>query len=97
MNITSSPEEVETSTHLTSELGTGAALDHQKWFNFLNELQSSLSEAIEYGTTSQLKIEQREELLRALNANPLKQEIFLEISDQGDLISESETKKWQEI
>lgn len=96
-NVSGSPSDIETATHLTSENGTGSLIAEDKWFSFLTDLKYLLEQAVTDSTTSHLQIEQREELLRALNANPFKKEIYVEVSDQGDLITESGTLSWQEI
>ena len=96
-NVTAAPQDVGNSTYLTSKLGTGEALNSQKWFQFLDQLQENFKQAIQTSTTSQIPYKKREELLTALNSNPWKTEIYLEVTNQGDLVSESQTLSWKDI
>lgn len=97
MNIDDHPESIETATHISSELGTGTPIDKEKWYTLLDQLKTQFEKAVHQGTTSQISKEDRGTLLTALNANPLKTELFLEVTDQGHLVTESQTLAWSSL
>ena len=72
MNVDDHPKNIETATHIASELGTGQPIGDKKWCTFLDQLKVQFERSINQGTTSQISKEDRGILLIALNANPLK-------------------------
>lgn len=95
MNVNDHPQSIEDATHIASELGR--AVDDEKWWDLLNQLQIQFKKAVHQGTIIQISEKDREDLLTALNVNPLKQELFLEVTDQGNLITESQTLAWSSL
>ena len=97
ININNHPKSVETATHIASELGTGVLLKEEVLYALFDQLKDQFERAVNQGTTSQISKEDRGVLLTALNANPLKTELFLEVTDQGDLVTESQTLAWSSL
>lgn len=96
-NVTSHPEPIDTATHLTSELGLGNALSQDKWSEFLSHLHAQLTQAVERSGQEEMSDEDRDHLLKALNANPLKPGVFLEVTPHGDLVLEKRTISWKDL
>ena len=97
INVDDHPKNMETATHIASELGTGTPVNEPKWGALLDQLKVRFKKSIGKGTTSQISEEDRGTLLTALNANPLKTELFLEVTDQGSLVTESQTLVWSSL
>ena len=97
MNVNDHPKGIETATHIASELGTGTPISSETWHQLLDQLRSQFEIALGKGFTSQISNEDRVTLLTALNLNPLQKELFLEITDQGNLVTEAQTIPWPEI
>lgn len=97
MNILNKPKQIKNATFITSEDGTGGFFDEKKMVTFLNSLYKNLQKALEQGVQMQIEKKEREALLIALNTNPLKEEMFIEVTEQGDLITESKLIKWTEL
>ncbi len=96
-NVFSSPEEIQTSSHLLDFLGDKKSFSNEQWLSFLNELKANFDSAIEQSEQIKISEENRDQLLEALNANPFKKEIYIEITDQGDLVTEKETISWRDL
>ena len=96
-NIFSNPTEVQTSSHLTQYMGQESELTEDVWTQFLESFKTNLDQTIENSTTSKISREQRDQLLVALNSNPWKAETYIDVSDQGDLISETQTISWRDL
>ncbi|MCB0408097.1 MAG: hypothetical protein KDD34_07835 [Bdellovibrionales bacterium] len=97
MNVLAQPENIPHSTFLTSELGTGNDISTFKWDEFLSQLIGHFNHALNMCTKSLLSEEAREGLVRALNRNPIRPGLILEISPEGDLVLEKETIPWQTL
>lgn len=97
MNVNDHPKDIKEATHITSDLGTGAPIGQKKWYLLLDQLKLQFEEALKKGATSQISKEDRTILLTALNANPLKPKLFLKITDQGDLVTETKTIAWSSL
>ena len=98
LNITSHPKALtKISTHLTSADGLGTNLSEEDWFSFLSHLKTQFSEALENSQKNLIVEKDREQLVEALNNNPTKTNVIIDISDQGDIHTESETIPWSEV
>ncbi len=97
MNVLSAPAEIDTATHLTGEEGLGGAEDEERWKQFLSQLRSELQKAIADAAARELPTNECDEVLTALNANPLKTEVFLELGPQGDLVTETQSLSWHQL
>lgn len=96
-NILSHPKEVSGATHLTSEDGLGSKIKAIKWDNFLSKWLDELNLIPSFIVQSELTEDTRHQLLKALNSYPHKTDVYLEISPQGDLITESKTLSWSTL
>lgn len=96
-NVFSAPENMDRASFLVNFLGEKKSFSEEQWLEFLSELKKNFDEAIK--NCEQLKINEkdRELLLESLNTNPWKKEVYLEVTDQGDLITETETKSWRDL
>lgn len=94
-NVLTKPENIDHAGCLADNLGNNLTAD--KWFSFLNTLFSQWQWAAQACLKKELKSTWSQELLIALNANPLKKDIILEISPQADLITDNETISWYSL
>ena len=97
INVLSHPDTEEAAIHLNSEEGLGQSLDETKWDEFLDHLQSSFSLAAQSSIKAQLSDAVREDLVEALNKNPRRSGLIVEVSSSGDLVFEDKTVSWQDL
>jgi len=97
LNVFSSPQDLTTSSHLTDFFGDKNLLTNEQWVVFLDTLKSEFDEAIKHSEQIKISEEKRDFLLEALNANPWQKETYIEITDQGDLVTENETISWRDL
>ena len=97
LNVFSKPESIETASFLVNFLGEKKSFSEGQWFQFLDELKSNFEKSIT--DSGQLKIsdEDRDLILESLNSNPWQKEVYLEVTDQGDLVTESQTISWRSL
>jgi len=96
-NVFSKPENLETASYLLNFLGELKSFNDEQWLNFLDELKDRFQKSIENSRQTKINEENRENLLESINANPWKKEVYLEVTDQGDLVTETETQSWREL
>ncbi len=96
-NIFSRPENVETSSYLVNHLGEFKSFNEEQWSSFLDQLLTNLQTSIQNAQQLKISDQDRELLLEAINANPWKKEIYLDVTDQGDLVTENETMSWRDL
>lgn len=96
-NIFSSPEDLASSSHLVNFLGDKKSFSSEQWLSFLAELKNNFDSAILQAEQIKISEEKRDQLLEALNANPWKKETYIEITDQGDLVTENQTISWRDL
>lgn len=97
MNVFSAPTTVSEANFINSDEGLGGSLEHSEWISFLDAFYRQLGEVQDTSTHSQLNEKQRDELLTALNRNPLRQHVFIEVSESGSLVTDDETIPWQSL
>lgn len=97
INVLAHPESEEQATHLDGEFGTGGTLTAERWNLFLDHFFETLSLATQQCLSSEMSQENRDQLLWALNLNPLKPGVFLDVSSSGDLVLEQSTIHWQDL
>lgn len=97
MNVTGHPYSISHAGHLTGDVGLGRALDSGEWIQFLDLLIKNLEQAAQDCQNTQIGDRDLAPLLAALNANPIKDQRYLEVTSNGDLISENGTTAWHEL
>lgn len=95
-NVGSVPEDVNTATSLMSEEGVGSDLSQAKWNLFLDALYTNIND-LKSRASKDLSDEERNLLLQAINANPLRPALLVDISPDGDLIAEDQRFLWGEL
>lgn len=96
LNVWSSPDAVETSTHLTDELPTSAPLLGEDWISFLERWLFELTEAI--GRADQpLNTTERASLADFMNRRATGGARVDEVLPDGGLIRGGKKKPWMEI
>lgn len=95
-NVGSVPEGVDTATFLMSEEGVGNDLSKTKWDLFLDALHANIDE-LKAKSSKDLSDEERNLLLQAINANPLRPALLVDVSPDGDLIAEDQRFEWGEL
>ena len=96
-NVLSSPSSITTATFLTSEIGLGGPLDQTSWFEFLTHFHRNQSKTWDISRKNELPPAEKIILLKALNANPLQKTAILDLSPEGDLITEKGIIRWQDL
>jgi len=96
-NILSSPSDVPTATHLTSSIGLAGPLDQTSWFEFLTHFHRNQLKTWDATQKNTLPNAEKVILLEALNAHPLQKTRVIDLSPQGDLITEKGTVRWQDL
>lgn len=96
-NVFSTPSELPLATHLTGDLGIGDHLPVDTWRQFLKALFSQLQIAKSQCTAIELSSSLRELLVEALNLNPHRPGLFIDVSANGDLVLENEVLHWQDL
>lgn len=96
MNVGDCPQEIPTATCLMSESGIGADLKEKKWHLFLDHLYSEIH-SLRDQISKTLSEQERSFLLQALNANPYRPFLLVDISPDGDLIAEDQKISWTEL
>ena len=84
-------------SHLVNFLGEKKSFTSEQWLTFLTEVKSNFDNAIEESKQIKISEDKRDQLLEALNANPWKTATFIEITDQGDLVTDKETISWRDL
>lgn len=96
LNVTSSPESVETATSLIAELPPGAPLLSQDFTAFLDRLLFELTVAVSH-CEEQLSPTDQLSLLTALNLHPLLEEIYTGMQADGSLFMGSKKINWMSL
>jgi BirA family biotin operon repressor/biotin-[acetyl-CoA-carboxylase] ligase len=97
MNVFSHPQEEKNATHLNGDEGLGSSLDEKRWHGFLDQLLSNFSLAADASSTPHLSEAVREDLVEALNKNPRKPGLIIEVSSDGDLVFDDKTISWKDL
>src|SRR5262249_53191285 len=79
MNILNHPRAISNATHFSSPQGE-MTISEGEWYQFLDVWFHQLKIALDDVVLSHLKSEVRTDLLKALNAFPLKKEPFIDVS-----------------
>lgn len=95
LNVLNHPRKFTAATHLAAALSERPK--ESEWFRFLDELRSQLERARMECVTPDLSATVREELVRALNANPRRAFVVKDVSPAGDLIHEQGTVRWTDL
>lgn len=72
-------------------------IDDRTWNGFLLELYKKLKESVERSIESELSKNDRADLLKALNMNPLLREKYLQVLPDGSLKTATQTIKWSSL
>lgn len=91
MNVLNHPRAIANATHFTTSSGD---VNDTEWYQFLDVLFGQFKSALEEIVLPHLKNEIRSNLLKALNAFPLKKEPFLDVTSSGDLVTTSSSISW---
>lgn len=94
VNVRSAPKSVESAGVLFAE---SSSLVQTAWEQFLTELLHNLKLGAQGAMASHLNNDEREDLLTAINKNPLLEEKCLSISPFGDLSTNSKTQSWRSL
>jgi BirA family biotin operon repressor/biotin-[acetyl-CoA-carboxylase] ligase len=94
-NVLNHPRKFSAATHLASALSERPK--ESEWFRFLDELRNQFERARIDCAKPELSSPCREELARALNANPKRAFMVKEVSPAGDLIHERGTVRWTDL
>lgn len=93
LNVFSHPQNVLNAGHLSNQV----EISTSHWHQFLHHLTSELFEVSRAAQAPHLTEAQRGELLEALNALPLLQEKYTNLSPFGDLTTASHVVSWKQI
>ncbi len=96
-NIHSSPKEIDTSSYLSHFLNDKESLSEKQWNDFLSLFKNNLDQAIRSSSQAKISEDQRDRLLEALNSNPWITDTFIEVTDQGDLVTGTQTISWRDL
>jgi BirA family biotin operon repressor/biotin-[acetyl-CoA-carboxylase] ligase len=94
-NVLNHPRKFTTATHLAAALSERPK--ESEWFRFLDELRDQFERARLECVMPELSASCREELVRALNANPNRAVVIKDVSPAGDLIHEQGTVRWTDL
>lgn len=97
INVLSHPATENEASHLNGEEGLGLTLHPDKWMEFLDQTLSGFSLSAESCSQTTLSDRVREDLVEALNKNPRKQGLIVEVSGSGDLVFEEKTISWKDL
>lgn len=97
MNVLSYPESIPSSGCLTDSHGLGGSIEPDKWNQFMTMLYENLNSASKDCLKTELSQGHRESLVEALNLNPLRPGLILEVSSNGDIVMEKQTLHWTEL
>jgi BirA family biotin operon repressor/biotin-[acetyl-CoA-carboxylase] ligase len=89
MNVLNHPRAIPNATHFAN-----SGVNDSEWYQFLDVLYGQFKSSLEDIVLPHLKTETRTHLLKALNAFPLKKEIYLEVSPTGDLVTKAGKLSW---
>jgi biotin-[acetyl-CoA-carboxylase] ligase BirA-like protein len=93
LNVFSSPTSVEIASHLSSKIN----ITRQLWRIFLDELLFQMQEAAHSSQAAHLTETQRDHLLTAVNACPIKRAPYMSVSPFGDLVLKDQTISWRDL
>lgn len=93
LNVFSHPKQVAIAGHMSGK----KAITTELWFQFLNNVHDELIEGMRASIAAHLTIQQREELLVAINNNTQLKDKFTSISPFGDLTQKDNTISWREL
>lgn len=71
------------------------SLEKEEWFCFLDQLYSNLKDSIYYSANSHLTLDQRKELLMALNKHP--NYFYSELLENGSLVENDKIIPWNSL
>jgi BirA family biotin operon repressor/biotin-[acetyl-CoA-carboxylase] ligase len=95
MNVLNHPRRFQTATHLSASLD--APVEEGEWYQFLDELQVQLNQALREVTQPTLSSVVCGQVTHALNANPERTFTVTKISPQGDLVHADGVVRWEEL
>ncbi|UXR66132.1 biotin synthetase [Bdellovibrio bacteriovorus] len=96
LNVTASPEEVETSTSIIESLPMGAPLLGQDYMGFLDRLLFELTDAVSH-SDEELSPTDQLSLLTALNQHPLLKEKYTGMKADGSLLIGDKEINWSTL
>lgn len=100
MNVGSVPPDMQEATCLMSEEGLGsdlmADLSQDRWFQFLDLLWQNIL-SLQNDSAKQLSESERQALLQSLNANPYKPGLLIDVTAEGDLVTEKQKISWMDL
>lgn len=94
MNVLSRPQIED---QKTSDLVSHCEVNEKAWHFFCSQLLQNFSRSFEEGNSKLLSRVRREELVRAINANPTLPDKLEEISSDGDLVYASHRVPWLDL
>lgn len=94
-NVLNHPRSFTNATHLGQVLGSRPS--EAEWFRFLDELKMQFLEACAESALPELTLAVRNELVRALNANPKRLFTVQDISPTGDIVHDSGRIAWTDL
>lgn len=97
INVFAAPSGVVGAGFLTGAEGVGDALSTNEWQDFLNHLHQEFVTASELCVEDSLHEHSRNDLMRALNSNPLLSAPIIDVSASGDLIYADKKTSWQDL
>lgn len=96
LNVTSSPEEIETATSLVEALPRGVPLLGQDYMAFLDRLLFEMTDAVSHAEEP-LSPTDQQSLLMALNLHPLLNEKYTGMEQDGSLLIGEKKINWSQL
>ena len=93
-NVFGAPQSVENAGYLAQNL---KGLKVEQWQSFLDELWRQLETAFHRMACDELDAGAQQNLLQALNKNPMQKVPLTQVTEQGDLVSPAGTQVWSEL
>jgi biotin-(acetyl-CoA carboxylase) ligase len=97
LNVLAAPADTPTATYLCAPEGLNGPCDEVAWFEFLTRFRTLLERFLPYALAGRLPAIERAALLQALNAFPFKAAEYLDLTDEGDLVTHSVQFSWRDI
>jgi BirA family biotin operon repressor/biotin-[acetyl-CoA-carboxylase] ligase len=94
-NVLNHPRKFGEAAHLGTKLSD--VVDEGEWFQFLDELRDQFQSAVEESLKPTLSESARQDLVRAVNANPNSPWVLRDVSPSGDLIHADGVKPWTDL
>jgi BirA family biotin operon repressor/biotin-[acetyl-CoA-carboxylase] ligase len=96
-NVLSAPTQLESATSLCGPLGLRGDVSEANWFEFLSHFKNQLQAHLAMGLRGELGVSEKASLLAALERCPVKAAHYVDLTNNGDLVTTTGLISWKDL